>query len=143
MSEHTGNRQELDDFNIEDWNLAFAIFDQYANDYILSLPGYIPLVSTMPAEIAPMFSIENGEVVFSMRIRGVTQKQAVLIAFSNTLTAFENAHKPLVIKTARIASRSNIERAISEGGKVIMQDISMEVIDLERQLTSIRDIEWL
>jgi hypothetical protein len=138
---HELNRPELDNRIIGDWNLAFNVFAPDAVNSVENYASYSGLVTTMPADILPMYSISEGEVTFSMRIRGVTERQAVMIGYSNILTAFENANHPLVLKAARIASRLSIEAAMRDDSSVELRDISVEAMELERQITSIRDIE--
>jgi len=126
-------RPEIDDSHINNWYLSFAVLALGVKPSLSGYADYSSLITSIPEDVLATFSIEDGNMVLSMLLENMSQRHAIRSGYAIMVTAFENANKSLVVKAARMALQNEIETN--------MQDISLEVIDLERQLLTIRDID--
>lgn len=140
MSEIPHIRPEIDDTSNGSWYLSFTVIAPGADTSIESYDRYSAVIATVDSEIRPMLSLDKDEATFSMSLENVTQKRALLIAYAHLLNAFENADQVGVIKEARMALRVDVEAAIRDGKVLELEDISLDAIDLDRELTAIRDL---
>ncbi len=141
MSETSGNRPEIDKIHVDDWFLSFTIISPGADSSRESASQYAGLITSMAPETVPMFSLEEGEVIFTMQISDATQERALLSAYENLVSAFEAVSQPMVLRAARMSRASEVRNAMTSGSQLNPEDVSLEMIDLERWLDSVRDIE--
>ncbi len=141
MSEYAEIRPELDDRVIADWHIAFLIFGGDSSSDLQEIAEYARIFASMPVDTTPLFSMTEEDMMLTMRVRNATQKQAVSIGYANTLNAFEDAGRNLVIKAARIASILSIKAAMLDGSEMALTDISLEAIDLDRMVNTLKDLE--
>lgn len=141
MSEMSGSRPEIDKIHIDDWFLSFTVISSGADSSIESVSQYAGLITSMPPETVPMFSLEEGEVIFTMQVSDATQERALFSAYENLVSAFEAASQPMVLRAARVSCASEVRDAMTSGSQLNPEDVSLEMIDLERWLDSVRDIE--
>ena len=134
---------QTEDSLINNWYLAFTAVELGVKPSLSSYSDYSSIIKSVPDDILAMLSIEDGSLRISMLLENKTRDHAIKYGYTALVSAFESAKKTLTIKAAVIAIQKEIESATPEGMEPLMHDVSLEVIELERQLTTIRDIDSL
>lgn len=140
MSEVPQPRPELDDIVVGGWYLGFAVYTPGIDSSVKNQAYYASVISSLRPTIRA-FSFRDEEVSISMKLEGLTQKQAINVGFANLVEVFEVAEQPATVRTARMSPDYAVEMAILDGRDIELQDISLETIDLERELYQLHDID--
>ena len=134
MSEFPNNRTELDDSIIGSWIISFAVFSPESDNSRHGVYQFSNLFSFISPEFCAVMSFEEKKVWLTLTLDETTQRGSLLIASEVMRTAFEGIGQPFALESAKM----NNAEEISSGERFSVIDVSLDALDIERELVRFR-----